>query len=178
MGRGRQRQQFDALGWVRGKKLKDARRWDRRFAAIFIPASLALIVGILVLIWIWFSPDVDHVVPVAGEVKIPVDEVHDGRAHFFAYEATAGKTVRFFIIESPPGTYRTALDASERKSVGFHRRGNCMACNGCGRLFPIAKVGEVSGDDYPVALSHRVEAGQLVISQADLDGASRYFAKK
>jgi hypothetical protein len=50
-----------------------------------------------------------------GDVRIPVQTIDDGKAHFFAY-ASGGKTITFFVMKAMDGSIRTALDA-------------CVACN-------------------------------------------------
>lgn len=106
----------------------------------------------------------------AGQVRIPLASLDDGRAKFFEYSAAHG-SVRFFAMRGSDGVYRAALDACEicysgRK--GYSQRGDQMVCRKCGQSFASALINEASGGCHPIGVPRSVEGGELVINATDL----------
>lgn len=114
---------------------------------------------------------------VNGGVSVPVSELSD-KARFYEYEATSGKTVRFFAMKSSDGVYRAALDACDvcfHAKKGYSQEGEDMVCNNCGMHFPSAKVNEVKGGCNPVGLERKVAGDKLNISAKELEAGASYF---
>lgn len=113
-----------------------------------------------------------------GEIAIPVADVSDGKAKFFDYKASDGRSVRFFVIKSSDGVYRAALDACDvcfAGKKGYHQEGDAMICNKCGRQFPSALVNEVTGGCNPIGLPRTVAGDTLRIKASELESRKSFF---
>jgi uncharacterized membrane protein len=113
----------------------------------------------------------------AGDVKIPVAQVNDGKAHFFSMVVN-GTKVRYFVLASPDGTVRAALDACEvcyAQKKGYHQEGNYMVCNNCGKRFRSDQINVITGGCNPIPLQRTVAGGTLTISTADIQAGAQYF---
>jgi uncharacterized membrane protein len=113
----------------------------------------------------------------SGEVRIPVSQIDDGKAHFFSYQA-GGNTVRFFVLQSGDGVIRAAFDACDvcfREQRGYSQAGDAMVCNNCGQKFVSERINEVKGGCNPAPINRRVQNGHVVIAAADLARGSGYF---
>ena len=135
-------------------------------------AVLALIVGFLVL---QGGPKSVHAEN--GQIRISLNEVSDGMAHYFKY-STGGKDVKFFVLKANDGQVRAALDACDvcyREKRGYRQEGQIMVCNNCDNKFPADKINLLRGGCNPVPLERKFEGGHLVLSAAELDRMAGYF---
>ena len=112
------------------------------------------------------------------EVRLPLSTLDDGQADFYTYQADDGTTMQFFAVKSSDGVVRTAFDACDvcypaRK--GFHQEGAEMVCNNCGRRFPIAMVGQVSGGCNPAPLVASTDGSDVVIQANSVLAGVGYF---
>ncbi len=101
----------------------------------------------------------------------------DGKAHFFKYGYN-GTVIKYFILVGPDGEVRSAFDACDvcwRAGKGYTRRGDVMVCNNCGREFPSAMIGKVSGGCNPAPLENKVNDGKIVIKNSDVIKGLTYF---
>lgn len=113
-----------------------------------------------------------------GLVRISLADVGDGRARFYEYRASSGKTVRFFVIKSSDGVYRAAADACDvcfRSKMGYHQEGDDLVCNKCGRHFPSKDVNVITGSCNPDGIPRTIEGGNLLMATADLDARAEMF---
>ena len=113
-----------------------------------------------------------------GVVRIPLADVSDGRARFYNYRASNGKTVRFFVIKSSDSVYRAAADACDvcyRSRMGYHQEGDDMVCNKCTRHFPSNDVNVITGSCNPDGVPRSIEGSNLLIAAADLDARAVMF---
>ncbi|MDJ0624409.1 MAG: DUF2318 domain-containing protein [Desulfocapsaceae bacterium] len=115
--------------------------------------------------------------PVAGEVRIPIEDINDGKAHYFLFEDEK-QVVKFFVVKSADGTIRAAFDAcdvcfSEKK--GYSQQGDYMVCNNCGRKFHSNRINVIKGGCNPAPLRRAVQGNELVIRVADIVPGARYF---
>ena len=113
-----------------------------------------------------------------GDIAIPISDVNDGKAKFFDYAASDGRSVRFFVIKSSDGVYRAALDACDvcfAGKKGYHQEGDAMICNKCGRQFPSALVNEVTGGCNPIGLPRTVVGDTLRIKASELESRKTFF---
>ena len=112
-----------------------------------------------------------------GEIRLGVDEVADGQAHYYSFER-GEKTINFFIIKSPDGVIRAAFDACDvcfPSRKGYIQEGEYMVCKNCGRKFHTNRVNVVEGGCNPAPLKRRTDGNQLVIGVTDLLSGSRFF---
>jgi len=114
---------------------------------------------------------------VGGEVRLDLQQVSDGQAHYFRY-ATEQGPVTFFVIKSVDGVMRAAFDACDvcyKEKKGYRQEGNLMVCNNCDMKFRSDLINVVKGGCNPAPLSRRIEAGQLVINHQDILQGAWYF---
>jgi hypothetical protein len=112
----------------------------------------------------------------AGEVKIPVSEVSDGKAHFYTYKGR--RDVNFFVLQSSDGIIRAAFDACDvcyRERKGYHQEGDLMVCNNCGQVFPSVKINVLKGGCNPAPLDRAVQGEFLVMKTTDIEAGGFYF---
>lgn len=115
-----------------------------------------------------------------GRIRIPVDTVKDGNLHRFAYIASDGHRIRFFLInryDEAHAAIGVVFDACMIcGDEGYVQRGEeiiCIACNV--RIFR-PSIGKPGGCN-PIPLDHVVEDGTIVISEATLEKGVRYFSE-
>jgi len=111
-------------------------------------------------------------------VRLPLSTFDDGQAGFYTYQADDGTTIQFFAAKSSDGVVRTAFDACDvcyPAHKGFHQEGAEMVCNNCGRRFPIAMVGQVSGGCNPAPLAATSDGSDVVIEANSVLAGVGYF---
>jgi uncharacterized membrane protein len=112
-----------------------------------------------------------------GEVKIPLADLADGRAHFYTY--TAGdKVIKFFALRKADGSIGVALDACSacyRAKKGYRQEGSNVICNNCGMAFRPEDVGIVTGGCNPIPVAHRAAGDIVTVKAADLEKGRIYF---
>jgi hypothetical protein len=112
-----------------------------------------------------------------GDIRIPMNSVEDGNAHFFSY-ATGGKTVTFVVMKAADGSIRTAFDACvacNHAKLGYRQEGNYLVCNNCGMGFAPAEVGQQTGGCNPIPVQKAMDGQMLVLKAKDLDAGVQYF---
>ncbi|MYL83903.1 DUF2318 domain-containing protein [Desulfovibrio aerotolerans] len=115
--------------------------------------------------------------PSDGAVSLPLADLSDGKAHFYAV-AAGGKEVRFFAVKTADGKVRTALDACDvcyPEKKGYRQEGDFMLCTNCGRRFHLTMVGEVRGGCNPSPLASEVVGESVRIKLADIAAGAAYF---
>lgn len=113
----------------------------------------------------------------AGQVKIPLADVSDGKAHHYRI-TVGGKDVKFFVLKSKDGAIRTALDACDvcyPAKKGYTQNGDFMVCNNCGMKFHSSRIMEVKGGCNPSPLARSLDSKHLTIREADLAAGAKYF---
>ena len=113
-----------------------------------------------------------------SEARLPLSEVNDGKAKFYDATLSNGTSVRFFVVKTADGIYRTALDACQvcfDAHKGYYQDGNDMVCRKCGRHFPISSIGYGTSGCHPMGLHGTVDGDDLVIQTNELQNGSRYF---
>lgn len=114
------------------------------------------------------------------EVRIPVADVDDGKAHYYQYKQ-GGVTVKFFVVKSRDGVIRAAFDACDvcfPAEKGYSQDGDFMICNNCGRRFHSSRINVEQGGCNPAPLKREVQGKFLVLKVKDILPGSRYFGGK
>ncbi|MDP2853666.1 MAG: DUF2318 domain-containing protein [Smithellaceae bacterium] len=115
--------------------------------------------------------------PKQGELRIPVGDVSDGKAHFFKVKANDGTMVTFFVLKSRDGVIRAAINACDEcyeAGKGYVQDGDFMICEQCGRRFASDKINVIAGGCNPVGVDRKIQADQLVIGMKDINQKSWY----
>lgn len=113
----------------------------------------------------------------AEELSIPIDEVNDGKAHYYSIDLD-GKEIRFFVVRSKDGIIRAAFDACDvcyRAKKGYAQQGDFMVCNNCGMRFHSTRINVVKGGCNPSPLERRTEGDKLIISLDAVKSGAMYF---
>ena len=116
--------------------------------------------------------------PVNGELKIPVAQVNDGKAHHFDVMADDGTKVTFFVLKSSDGVIRAAIDACDvcyKAGKGYYQEGDNMVCINCGQRFASNRINIVKGGCNPAPLNRVVNGDNLVIKMKDINSNSWYM---
>jgi uncharacterized membrane protein len=150
-----------------------------------LPLRLALALGlpllaaaVLYLSACSSGPSGASAMKVEGDtIKLDTAAVSDGKAHFFS-QAVDGKPVRFFVVKSPDGVLRAAMDAcvacfAEKK--GYRQEGEHMVCNNCGQKFHTSKINDIKGGCNPIPLDRTADGPTVSIPLAGLRQSARYF---
>ena len=114
---------------------------------------------------------------VNGEVRIPVAEVDDGKAHYYEYDS-GSHDIKFFVVRSSDGVIRAAFDACDvcfPAKKGYSQDGEYMICNNCGRRFHSSQINVVEGGCNPAPLNRRLDGDSLVIRVDDILPGARFF---
>ncbi|KAA0256888.1 DUF2318 domain-containing protein [Deferribacter autotrophicus] len=112
-----------------------------------------------------------------GIVKIPVNEVNDGKIHYYVYK-TPNKEIKFFILADNHGTIRAAFDACDvcyPEKKGYRQEGDFVICNNCGQRFHESKINEVKGGCNPAPLKRNYDKNFIYIKVNDILQGSFYF---
>lgn len=113
----------------------------------------------------------------SDEVRIPLEDVADGSAHYYSFKGD-DKEIKFFIIKSGDGVVRAAFDACDvcfTAKKGYTQDGEYMICNNCGQKFHTSQVNVVEGGCNPAPLKRETVGDELVIKVADILPGARFF---
>jgi len=111
-------------------------------------------------------------------VKIPVKEVSDGKVHFYTYKAS-GKRINFFVRTDGAGKLSTYFDACftcYKHKKGYRCEGTDLVCNECSLRFRLAEEKWVHDGCSPIALTSRIEEGNILIRAADIEKGAKLFS--
>jgi len=114
---------------------------------------------------------------VDGVVSIPVSDVSDGNAHYYAFEKD-GFEVKFFLLKSSDGVIRAAFDACDvcfREKKGYTQDGDFMVCNNCGQRFHSSRINEVQGGCNPSPLTRTDDGTTVTLAVRDIMAGRGYF---
>ena len=126
------------------------------------------------------SPPVMLTPDAAGQIRIKVDQVKDGKLHRFAMVTDDGHVVRFFLINRSLGqsskigvVYDACMLCGDMGYIQEKNEVICIACNV--RIF-LPSIGKAGGCN-PIPLVHSFEGDEVVLSVAELDKGARYFSE-
>jgi uncharacterized membrane protein len=115
--------------------------------------------------------------PGTNEVRIPISDVDDGKAHYYYYNDD-GKRINYFVLKSSDGVIRAAFDSCDvcyEAKKGYRQEGDTMVCNNCGQRFASVKINEEKGGCNPAPLDRAMEGNNLIITKNALESGDRYF---
>jgi uncharacterized membrane protein len=167
----------------KGKNGKSAAKTNNTifaWASLTVAAILAAMVGNAIFAFCFQGTDKSEMVKaVKGVVAIPLEEVSDGKAHFFRF-ASGKKEIVFFVVRGSDGIYHTAFDACEiccfHKKKGYIQQGYYMVCLGCREKYATNMIDQVNGIGCkPHHLQHREEDNRIIIKVADLKAGAHFF---
>ena len=156
-------------------------RWLRATAAV---ASFLVVVLLYHDLYASLPPSLSEAADVnpdeKGEVRIPIETVKDGNLHRFAYVASDGHRVRFFLINRYDEDHVKIGVVFDACMIcgddGYIQQGNEVICIACNVRVFIPSIGKPGGCN-PIPLDHEVEAGYIVIAAANLEKGARYFSE-
>lgn len=115
--------------------------------------------------------------PKNDAVEIPVEDISDGKAHYFKVKASDGVMVSFFAIKSGDGVIRAAVDSCDvcfQSGKGYRQEGDYMVCENCGQKFASNKINEIKGGCNPAPLERMIRGENLIISMDEITKNSWY----
>ncbi len=162
------------------KRLMEAQ--NRRQKRWMIAAATGCLSVILLLTGDFVYTDVNAAPPAAkaivaagNVVRIPLNEVQDGKMHLFTIEA-GGQSIRFMVIKKPNG-YGAALDACRICGAeGYRQEGQNVVCRHCGSAIYIPTIGEAGGCN-PIGVPSHLEGGDIVLDVSSLVQAMKEVPK-
>lgn len=157
------------------------RRWLRATVAV---ASFLVVALLYHDLYASLPPSLSAAEPVtpddSGVIQIPVEAVKDGNLHRFAYIASDGHRVRFFLINRYDQdhvrigvVYDACMICGDE---GYIQQGNEVICIACNVRVFIPSIGKPGGCN-PIPLAHELRDGQIVIAASELERGSRYFSE-
>ncbi|PIE68722.1 MAG: hypothetical protein CSA21_06165 [Deltaproteobacteria bacterium] len=156
----------------------------RRMTAVALTLSL----GIIAQGWYdavvtrppQLSPAVPVTVDAEGLVKIKVSDVNDGHLHRYSYITSDGYRVRFFVIQRYENSdkFGVVFDACQIcGDDGYIESNNNVICIACNVSIFIPSIGKPGGCN-PIPFSSKIEQGEIIIQQSDLEDGANYFSEK
>jgi len=142
------------------------RRWTMSAAAACLVVILALTADFIYAQVNAAPPPARAIAALNNEVRIPVNEVSDGRMHLFTVDA-GGQSLRFMVIKKPNG-YGTALDACRIcGAAGYRQDGQNVICRHCASAIYVPTIGEAGGCN-PIGVPSHLDGADLVLDVAAL----------
>ncbi len=112
------------------------------------------------------------------EIIIPVNEINDGKVHFFTYKKS-GKRINFFVRTDGKGNLSAYFDACftcYKHKKGYRPEGTDLICNECSMKFRLAdeKWDNTQGCS-PILLKSVIDKGHLIIMTENIEKGGRLF---
>ena len=111
-----------------------------------------------------------------GVVSIPVDSLKQ-RVNFYTYRYR-GRNMDFMIIRFSPEDIKTYLDADYlcyKAKMGFKVQDNRLICIHHNFAFDLNNPGNWRGNHVPIPLNSELRDGKIIIKEALLRKAYRFF---
>lgn len=154
------------------------KKYVAAWAALF---TFAILISAPASAFSIFGKGQNRLEPQNGAIRIPLEEIDDGKAHHYTVAAEDGTVVTFFTLKSSDGVIRAAVDACDvcyRSGKGYVQEGDHMVCQNCGRRFPSERINVVKGGCNPAPLERTIEDGHLVIAMQDINTNAWYCELK
>ncbi|MFH1744700.1 MAG: Fe-S-containing protein [bacterium] len=116
-----------------------------------------------------------------GELLIDEESVNDGDMHAFNYfSKKENKTIYFFVLKAPDGTYRAAANACEvcyGAKKGFSQKGDLIMCDNCRTTYPKDLIAKEKGgcNPGPINPDVSVQNKQLALDVEDIEAVAYLF---
>ncbi|SBV96068.1 YHS [uncultured Alphaproteobacteria bacterium] len=115
-----------------------------------------------------------------GEVVIPIAPVADGNLHRYAFVASDGHRVRFFLINRYDADHVRMGVVFDSCMIcgdeGYIQDGNEIICIACNVHLFRPSIGKAGGCN-PIPLEHEVRGDAIAIHAADLERGAKYFSE-
>ncbi|MFH1412475.1 MAG: Fe-S-containing protein [bacterium] len=117
----------------------------------------------------------------SGKILINESDIDDGNMHAFNYYSEKeDKSIYFFVLKAPDGTYRVAANACEvcfGAKKGFRQAGDLIKCDNCGVTYSKNKVAKEKGgcNPGPIDSDASISNGQVVINLSDVGAVAYLF---
>jgi uncharacterized membrane protein len=163
------------------RKIKALFNREKRWVKA-IGASLVLVIALLVSNEALANREVklEPPKPVTaenGEIKIPVEEVNDGKLYRFSYTTEKGIETRFLVIKKSETLYGTGLDACDIcGNAGYFQDGKDVFCKNCMVIINTATIGFPGGCN-PIPVKHKPDGKYLIFKISDLESRQDIFKK-
>lgn len=179
---------------IPGKKTRQeatsGRRWQ--LSAGFICLSVIFFLGFDSVFASRSSVEISRPEPVhavAGVIKVPVDQLIDGKLHRFVWMDHDGTNIRFFCLRTGTGSFATAFDACRAcYNYGYYymKEGEliCSVCEAPSELSKLAVATEVPEEQSgsmegmgcaPIYLPSRLVEGSVEVKVEDLERNKKFF---
>ena len=146
---------------------------------------VSLIIGLVIIVfasqaaafWGLFGNSAKDVAAVDGNIVIDVSALPQDGARFYRHRVD-GLVIKFFVVRDGEGAIRAALDACEvcwKAGKGYELADGAMRCVNCGRRFPLARIGIVSGGCNPHPFRFKTEGDSVIIEARELMLGADYF---
>ena len=115
--------------------------------------------------------------PSDSEIKIAIQKVDDGKAHYFKTNLDKVE-IKFFLVMSDDGIVRAAFDACDvcfPEKKGYSQDGDYMICNNCGRSFHESRINVVKGGCNPAPVERIFDGEYVYIHIDELRKGAAYF---
>lgn len=113
-----------------------------------------------------------------GEIRIPLGQVSDGKAHFFTYKHS-GKRINFFVRTDRNGALSASYDACftcYKQKKGYRQDGSDLICNECRMKFGLAdEKWDNSQGCSPILLKSRISEDVMIINTLDIEKGGKLF---
>lgn len=124
------------------------------------------------------APQHEVVTSRGGVVRIPMEQVADGQAHFFTYPHD-GRNVNFFIRKDGQSIVRAHFDACHscyKYRRGYVQEGRQVVCIACRIGYDLeTSVWDYVGPCVPINLKCRIQDGAVILPVPALQKGSRFF---
>ncbi len=122
----------------------------------------------------------DFIALANDEIKLSIDEIDDGKAHFYNTALPDGEPIYFFVVKSPDGNFRAAANGCQvcgNALQGFYQEGDKMVCNTCGNSYSLDKIATEKGGCNPAPINPdlAVVDNSVSISLEELKGIKQFF---
>lgn len=124
------------------------------------------------------APEHEVVTAQGGFIRLDLQRVGDGNAHFFTYHHDS-RNVNFFIRTDGEGTLRAHFDACYscfKYKRGYVQQSNQVVCIACRIGYDLnTPVWDYVGACVPITLKCRTEGSELVLQRQAIEKGSRFF---